>query len=229
MSDMKTIMENFRQFERNEMENKIEKLLKENKNLKKRLNAARKLHESPMAGVGMGLKVGAATAVGKAAADKQKERARIGEALRKVWESIPCDIEDELATVPIELEPGDIVLGSVQDMIGPTYTVAFRQVRELRLEIIGALVGDEQTHRGRGHGLGPFTYDDLVGKTNVSSGSAALSAIEDKTGVWSLVGAINGVPGCELKAAFDRAARRFGSPTPSAGVPPLPRRRKSGI
>ena len=51
MSDMKTIMENFRQFERNDMENKIEKLLKENKNLKKRLNKTRKIKEGVMAGV----------------------------------------------------------------------------------------------------------------------------------------------------------------------------------
>ena len=87
---MKTIMENFRQFERNDMENKIEKLLKENKNLKKRLNKARKLHESPMASVGMGLKIGAATAVGKAAASEQANRKRIGAQLRKIWESIPC-------------------------------------------------------------------------------------------------------------------------------------------
>jgi len=48
MSDMKTIMENFRQFERNDMENKTEKLLKENKNLKKRLNKTRKLKEGAL-------------------------------------------------------------------------------------------------------------------------------------------------------------------------------------
>ena len=200
MSDMKTIMENFRQFERNDMENKIEKLLKENKNHKKRLNKTRKIKEGVMAGVGMGLKIGAVKSV-------KEDRLDIGRQLRKIWESIPCDIEDELATVPIELEIGDLVIGwgSDDDIVGDaTYAPPSAEILKTEKEILSLLGSVIQ-------GGAPLRGWHIVPK--------AWAETDYK---YHLIGAIEGVPACQLKAAFDRAASAFESPTPTAGYPASP-------
>jgi hypothetical protein len=212
MSDMKTIMENFRQFERKDMENRIDELLKENKNLKKQLNKARKLHEGVMGGLGVSpLKIGAATAVGKRAAVEKAERRRIGGQLHAIAEAIGAQVNcggvdignlEGSEMIPIDIEPGDIIL---VPRGGSTSTErerkdAMNKAELLRKEILQYL-GEGFRH------VAPHNFAAAI----ASSMARSLSIVED-AGIGyqlSLVGSLK-LQGCQLIYALGDASEQFG-------------------
>jgi len=214
MSDMKTIMENFRQFERKDMENRIDELLKENKNLKKQLNKARKLHEGVMGGLGVSpLKIGAATAAGKKAAAATAERKRIGGQLHAIAEAIGaevnCDDVDYRGSgkkFPIEIQQGDIIL---VPRTGSTSTEVERQNAQkkaqlLRREILQYLAMMFKDRPGDDPGdVGPMAIDKILDNgLVVTTGDVGIGY------QLSLVGRLD-LDGCILKRAFEDAGERF--------------------